>query len=194
MEVTQLYSDPRHNPSCTRVKQTNPTTHSAVYPLLTLPWHNTMYIQKQGQPTRSSPFAPACFLSPYHSETLVPLVLNQVCHIRLFSFALRVFSMKWSNRHSVFSFAPFRPPTLSLDFSTRCCFCVCVPPFSPKYRVIFPQPLPEETRIFVFCGASLSSNFSISITFDIGYERLLLITYMLKQYSRFDFLVLLSKY
>ena len=102
--------------------------------------------------------------------------------------------MKWSNRHSVFSFAPFRSPTLSLDFSTRCCFCVCVPPISPKYRVIFPQPLPEETRIFVFCGASLSSNFPISITFDIGYERLLLITYMLKQYSRFDFLVLLSKH
>lgn len=44
MEVTQLYSDPRHNPSCTRVKQPNPTIHSAVYPLLTLPWHNTMYI------------------------------------------------------------------------------------------------------------------------------------------------------
>jgi len=33
---------------------------------------------------------------------------------------------------------------------------------------------------------ALSSNFSISITFPIGYERLL-IMYMLKEYSRFQF-------
>jgi len=37
----------------------------------------------------------------------------------------------------------------------------------------------------------VGSNFSISITFDIGYERLL-IKYMLKEYSRFRFSHLLS--
>ena len=48
--------------------------------------------------TRSSPFAPACFLSSLWSY------INQLCDITLFSLALRIFSMNWPNRLGVFSF------------------------------------------------------------------------------------------
>ena len=90
---------------------------------------------------------------------------------------------EWSNRLRVFSFAPFRSPTLSLDSAARCCFCVCPPIFQRILRNFSPA-LPEETRILRVLW-HLSSNFSISITFDIGCERLL-IRYILKEYSRFD--------
>jgi len=122
--------------------------------------------------------------SPYHSKTLVSLVLNQVCHTRLFSFALRVFSMKSSYRLSVFRSAPFRSPTLSLDFVTTAAF-VFVPSFSKRISRNFPLALPEETRILHVLW-HVSSNFSISITLDIGYERLL-ISICSKNIHDFDF-------
>ncbi len=149
-----------------------------------------MYILKQERPNRSSPFAPACFLSLYHSKILVSLVLNQVCHIRLFfSFALRVFSMKWSHQLSVFRSLRFVLPRFPWTLPPAAAF-VCVPPISKRTSRNFPPAFPEETRIFRVLR-HLSSNFSISITFDIGYE-CLLIKYMLKQYSRFRISRLLS--
>jgi len=93
VEVARLYGDLdiRQYPSCARVN--NPTLRpTAPFTLLPLsPWHHTMDILKQEQPTRSSLFAPACSLSLYHSKTLVSLALNQVYHIRLSPFALHVF-------------------------------------------------------------------------------------------------------
>jgi len=106
-------------------QQPNTTTHSAVYPPPPLRMAqycgHTKTKSNQPAPRRSRLFAP----SPLTTPSLVSLALNQVCHIRLFPFALRVFSMKWSNRLSVFSFAPFRSSTLSLDSVACCCFCVC---------------------------------------------------------------------
>ena len=122
----------------------------------------------------------ACLLlSLYHSKTVVSLALNQLCHIKLFSFALRVFSMKWSNRLSVFSFAPFRSSTLFLDSAARCCFCVCPSIFQKN----IPPAFPEETSILRILW-HLSSTLSISISFGIGCKRLLT-KYILKEHSRF---------
>jgi len=141
-----------------------------------------MVILKQEQPTRS-PFAPACSLSLYHSKTLVSLILSQVYHISLFWFDLRVFSitdLEFFSFHSVSSshaFFGLRRPLLFW------CLPLCLPKNIP------PAPL-EETRILRVLWY-LSSNFSILITFDISYERLL-IKYMLKEYSRFQFSCLLS--
>jgi len=165
-----LTLDIRHYPSCTRVNSSTlrPTAPSTL--LSPFPWHSAMYVLKREQTTRS-PFAPACFLSPYHSKTLVSLVLNQVCHIRLFSFALRVFSMKWSTRLSVFRSFPFRSPTLA--GLRRPLPLLCVSPHFPKeHRVISPSPSRRNAHFRV--PRPLSSNFSISVTFDIGYELLLL--------------------
>ena len=99
---------------------------------------------------------------------LVSLVLNQVCHIRLFSFALRVFSMKWSHQLSVFRSLRFVLPRFLWTLPPPAAF-VCVPSFSKRTSRNFPPALPEETRIFRVLR-HLSSNFSISITFDISYE------------------------
>jgi len=59
----------------------------------------------------------ACLLplSLLLQDSLVSLVLNQVCQITLFSFSLRVFSMKWYIRlnflvRAVFAFFGPRPP------------------------------------------------------------------------------------
>jgi hypothetical protein len=59
---------------------------------------------------------------------LVSRVLNQVCHIRLFSFALRVFSMKWSNRRSIFfhSLRFVLPRFLWTSAPSPRCRCFCV--------------------------------------------------------------------
>jgi len=118
--------DIRHNPSCTQVNNPilRPTVPSTLLSLSL--WHDTMGTLKQEQLTRSSPFAPACSLSPYHLKSLAskPSLSHKAP-----LFSLCAFSMKWSNRLGDFLFATFRSPTLSLDFAARCCFCVC--PSSP---------------------------------------------------------------
>jgi len=137
---------------------------------------------EKGQPTRSSPFAPTCSLSPYPPR-LVSLVLNQARHIRLFWFALRVFSI------TNLVFLSFRPVSFSHAFFGlhRSLLLLCLPLCFPKEsRVIFPQSFQKRR---VLCH--LSSKSSISIIFHIGYERLL-IKYMLKEFSRFQFSRLLS--
>jgi len=130
-----------------------------------------MDILKLEQPTRSSPFTPACSLSPYHSKTRLPGPKPSVSHKALL-FAL---SMKWSNRLSVFSFAPFRSSTPPLDSAAF----VSVPPSSKRISCNIPPAFPEETHVLRVLW-HLSSNFSISITLDISYERLLII-YMFKE-------------
>ena len=112
MEVARLYGDLdiRHYPSCAQVNNPTlqPTAPSTLLPLSpsphgTIPW---TYRNKANQPAprRSRLRASSLLTTP----KLVSLAVNQVCHIRLFSFALRIFSMKWSNRLCVFSFVPFR--------------------------------------------------------------------------------------
>ena len=138
---------------------------------------------EKGQPNRSSPFAPACSLS-LPSKTLVSLVLNQVCHIRLFWFAPRVFSI------TDLVFLSFRPVSFSHAFFGlhRSLLLLCLPLCFPKEsRVISPHSfLPEETR-------SVSPQLQVLNLdhFAYGYERLL-IKYMLKESSRFQLSRLLS--
>jgi hypothetical protein len=88
--------------------------------------------------------------------------------------------MKLSNRLGVSLFC-------SVSFShtffglRRPAAFVLAPPISKRLILCdFPEVLPEETRVLhiMFCGTS-AQNFSISITFDIGYEHLL-IKYMLE--------------
>jgi len=173
--------DIRHIPSFTRVN--NPTPQpTAPSTLLSLSsWNNTMDTLKKGNqtaPRRSRLLAP----SPYPPR-LVSLVLNQVCHIRRFWFALRVFSI------TDLVFLSFRPVSFSHAFFGlhRSLLLLCLPLCFPKEsRVISPQSFQKRR---VLCH--LSSKSSISIIFHIGYERLL-IKYMLKEFSRFQFSRLLS--
>jgi len=76
-----------HNPSCTRVNNSTSTTPAPS--TLDSPLGTVLCAQEQL--TQLSPFAPPCFISPYQSMSLVSLVLTQVCHISLFSFALLAF-------------------------------------------------------------------------------------------------------
>jgi len=137
---------------------------------------------EQGQPNRSSPFAPACSLS-LPSKTLVSLVLNQVCHVRLFWIALRVFSI------TDLVFLSFRPVSFSHAFFGlhRSLLLLCLPLCFPKESRVISRQSFQRRR--VLCNRSSKS--SISIIFYIGYERLL-IKYMLKESPRFQFSRLLS--
>ena len=79
-----------------------------------------------------------------------------------------------------FLLAPFLC-TLSLDPAARCCF-LCLPLRFPKeHRVISPRR-DAHFRVLRYVG----SKFSMSITFDIGYERLL------NRYSSRKFTILIS--
>ena len=138
------------------IQTPNTTTHSAPSTLFPLsPWHNTVGIlrgNKSNQPAlRSSRLLAPSLLT---TSRLVSLALNQVCHTKLFSFSLRVFSMKWSNRLSVFSFAAFRSYTLSFDSAAHRCFCVCPLHLPEEYLVISPRPFQQRRTPFVFCGTS----------------------------------------
>jgi hypothetical protein len=136
----------------------------------------------------------ACLLPlSFHPKTLVSLVLNQVCHIKPFSFALRVFSMKWSNRRS--AFFPFVHPRFlrTLHPPPPAAAFVFAPSNFPKdYRIVSPPQLfPEETRILRVLG-HLSSQLSQSRSLWISVMNVSRIKYMLKQYSRIRFPRLLS--
>ena len=73
VEVTRLDAtlDIRHNPSSTQVNNPilRPTAPSTLLPPSS--WHDTIDMLKQEQLTRSSPFTPACSLSPFHFKALV---------------------------------------------------------------------------------------------------------------------------
>jgi hypothetical protein len=140
---------------------------------------------KQEQPTRSLPFPLACFLSPYHSN-LVSLVLNYVCHIRLFAFALRVFSMKWSNRRSVFSLSFFHA-FFGLSPPAAAAFVFALP-FSKRISRNFP---PKRGASFMFCGTLVPISQSRSLLISV--MNVSLIVHMLKEFSRSRFSRLLSK-
>ena len=66
---------------------------------------------------------------------------------------------------------------------------VFAPPFSKEYRVVSPSLSRRDAHPRVLWH--VRSDFSVLITFDTGYE-FLLIKYMLKEYSRFRVSHLLS--
>jgi hypothetical protein len=80
--------------------------------------------------------------------------------------------MKWSNRRSVFVSVSFFHGFIGPTAATF----VFAPPFPKRISRNSPQLFPEQTRILRVCGTSAPNfsapNFSISITFDIAYERL----------------------
>jgi hypothetical protein len=145
---------------------------------------------KQEQPTRSLPFPLACFLSPYQSlvsrlSSLVSLVLNHVCHIGLFSFALRVFSMKWSNRRSVFSLSFFYA-FFGLSPPAAAAFVFALP-LSKRISGNFP---PKRGASFVFCGTLVPISQSRSLLISV--MNVSLIVYMLNSFF-FQNLFLLTR-
>ena len=149
--------DIRHIPSFTRVNNPTPqpTAPSTLLPLLMEQYHGHT---EKGQPTRS-PFAPACSLS-LPSKTLVSLVLNQVCHIRLFWFALRVFSI------TDLVFLSFRPVSFSHAFFGlhRSLLLLCLPLCFPKEsRVIPPSPSRRDAFCVTSAPSPQSRSFFISV-------------------------------
>jgi len=168
VEVARLYGDLdiRQYPSCARVNNPTlrPTAPSTLLPLS--PWHHTVDILKQEQPTRSLPFAVACSLSPYHSKTHIP-------------------GPKPSVSHKALHFCS--PCFLEEMVQPTCCICVrsvsffhaffrlrrpllllCLSLHNPKeYCVISPQPFQKRRAFFVFCGTSAPISQSQSLLISV---------------------------
>jgi len=172
VEVARLYGDldTRHKPPCTRVN--NPTLRpTALSTLLSLSLWNNATEHTETRATNPLLALRPCLLplSLLPQDSLVSLVLNQVCQVTLFSFALRVFSMKWYIRlgflvRAVFVLPRFlwTPPPVGF-----------APPFSKRISRSFPCGSSRKSHIFRVVWY-VGSKFSISITFDIGYECLLI--------------------
>jgi len=100
----------------------------------------------------------------------------------LFTFTLHVFSMKWSSRLGFFFVSLHFVLTRNLWTAPSAAAFVSAPLSSKRISRKFPLALPERHASFVLRSVAPQ----LQITFDIGYEHLL-IKYMLKQYSRFRF-------